>query len=221
PDTGFSIEPYLRAIRWELDSLGLRVSIEAKKKQRPYQIESAFIKADTIQNLIYLEVPQEVTGTMHRNARLKVKLEIDIQPPPYAKYKMESLLLPIPFLVKLYSVSCLFSGKLHALLCRQWKSRIKGRDFYDFLWFIGKKIPCNLKHLKARMVQTGHFEQNKNLNRDLLIKLLHQKIDNTDLQLAKHDIEPFVNDINALDLWTPGFFHKTIDKIVAEAQPTQ
>jgi hypothetical protein len=150
---------------------------------------------------------------MHRNARLKVKLEIDIHPPPYARYTMESLLLPIPFLVKLFSPSCLFSGKLHALLCRQWKSRIKGRDYFDFLWFVGKNIPYNLTHLKARMVQTGHLKQNERLNRNLLVKLLHEKIESIDLKRARHDVEPFIDDVNALDLWTPGLFHQTIDKI--------
>jgi hypothetical protein len=213
PNTGFSLVPYIKAIHRELDSLGLKVTIETKKRGQVSQIESAFIKADTIQNLIYLEVPQEITGVLHRNARVKVKLEIDILPPPYARYKVESLLLPVPFLVKLFSPSCLFSGKMHALLCRQWKSRIKGRDYFDFLWFIGKNIPCDLKHLKARMVQTGHLKQNITLDRKLLIKLLHEKIESVDLQKAKHDVEPFVNDIHALDLWTPDLFHRTINKI--------
>jgi hypothetical protein len=138
---------------------------------------------------------------------------VDIDPPSGADFETKTLLVPIPHQVKLYSKECLFAGKVHALLCRQWKTRVKGRDFYDFVWFIGQGIKCRLPHLKARMVQTGHFNAKDELSQSLLIHLLKQRFEQARLDSAREDVRPFLQDPQSLDLWNKGFFIALADKI--------
>jgi hypothetical protein len=126
---------------------------------------------------------------------------------------MRSLLVPIPFQVRLCAPSTLFAGKLHALLCRSWKSRIKGRDFFDFVWFIGMKIPCNLKHLRARMAQAGNLPETEVLDRPRLAGMLHSRFDAVNLKEAAVEARPFLSDTRAVGVWSPDFFHSLVDQL--------
>ncbi len=95
---------------------------------------------------------------LRRSANVKqIKLEMDIQPPPHATTEFRAQILPTPYQVRLYDLGSLFAGKLHAVLCRGWKNRVKGRDFYDFVWYVGRKVAPNLRHLDARMRQSKHW----------------------------------------------------------------
>jgi hypothetical protein len=156
--------------------------------------------------MLTIEAPAWVTDRLHHDAVLKVKVEVDTDPPPDGETEMRSLLAPMPFQVRVYAPSSLFAGKVHALLCRAWKNRIKGRDFYDFVWFIGMKIPCNLQHLKARMVQTGHWKENDVLDRVALMDLLNNRFSKIDFVQAAQDVAPFVTDKRSIELWSPAFF---------------
>jgi hypothetical protein len=153
-------------------------------------------------------------GEIHRDQqRTRIRLEIDIAPPPGANFEVKTVLLPIPFQVKLVSLPDLFAGKSHALLCRQWKSRVKGRDFYDFVWFVARGIPCHLEHLKARMVQTGHWNTEAFLGKDDFCKLLIEKFGKVDFLQAKDDVRPFVRDQDSLKLWSREFFNELVPKV--------
>ncbi len=209
----FSIARYVNSIQSELQSYGFSVKVKKKEKTRQSQIESAFIRADTLQNLIYIESPHNLLASIHKNSVLRVKIEVDIDPPPYADYDMKTLLVPIPHQVKLYSLPDLFAGKIHALLCREWKSRVKGRDYYDFVWFIGQKVPCHLRHLKSRMVQTGHLGNGSSFNGKILKQMLRNKFEKADFQLALKDIRPFIKDYQSLDLWNKSFFMQLAEEI--------
>ena len=81
-------------------------------------------------------VPQELAHHFPRNATITIKLELDVTPPEGAGTEVRTRLLPVPFQVQLYDLPSLFAGKLHAILYRDWKSRVKGRDFYDFVWYV-------------------------------------------------------------------------------------
>lgn len=96
---------------------------------------------------------------------LQIKLEMDIEPPANATTEVRTQLLPTPYQVRLYDLPSLFAGKLHAVLCRGWKSRVKGRDFYDFVWYVGRGIQPNLEHLEVRMRQSGHWEGGRSRDR--------------------------------------------------------
>lgn len=126
---------------------------------------------------------------------------------------MQSLLLPIPIQVRLYDLPSMFAGKVHAVLCRSWKSRVKGRDFYDFIWFAGMNVTCNLSHLKERMVQSGHLEAGAALDRSKLLEMLRARLDSVDLKQAAHDVSGFITDKQALELWSPAFFNSVAEQM--------
>lgn len=95
---------------------------------------------------------------------------------------------------------------MHALLCRNWKQRVKGRDFYDYLWYLSRDIPVNLAHLEARMRQTGHWSGEPSLAVSDLLRLLDARLSSIDLEQAKKDALPFIRDSSSLDLWSRDFF---------------
>jgi len=205
-DAYFDLGPYLNAVQAELEAFGFKFSVEARDKKALSNIESAFIKGNTIANLLTIETHPEIVGRFHRDQKIKIKFEIDTDPPPEAAYEVKNVLVPIPFQVRVFSKPDLFAGKMHAVLCRQWKSRVKGRDFYDLIWYLGQKIPCHLDHLKERMIQTGHWKREDPLDREALLGLLNKKFEEIDFEMLKTDVRPFIGDHRELDLWSQAFF---------------
>jgi len=209
----FDLTPYLKAIQDELESFSFQFSVERKVKSRVSQIESAFIKGNTTTNLILVEAPANLISRFHQNQKLKVKLEVDIDPPSGAKYETKFLLRPIPFSVRLYTLPNLFAGKLHAVLCRGWQNRVKGRYFYDLVWYLGQKTPCHLEHLKLRMIQSGHWDDSREFNRSILLQLLDERFESLDFEKVKADVRPFIKDQDELSLWDKTFFIEIIKDI--------
>lgn len=206
PDRDFDLEPYLSAVRAELASLGFTFEVESKSKRVETAIESAFIKGETRVNLLSIGAPDGIRERLPRPQRIKIKLEVDTDPPAGADYEVETLLVPIPFQVKVFTLPCLFAGKLHALLCRKWKSRVKGRDFYDFVWYLGRNTPCHLAHLQKRMEQTGHWDGSAPLDLPALKERLRTRFAAVDFEQAKADVRPFLRDDAELALWNEEFF---------------
>lgn len=216
PDPAFDLSPHLDAIEQELTGFRLSFRVEQKKKAADTGIESAFLKGNTAKNLLIIDANMARAGTVHRHLMCKIKLEVDIDPPPEARFEMKTLLTPIPFQVKLYTLPDLFAGKLHAILCRSWKSRVKGRDYYDLVWYIGRNIPCHLEQLRARMIQSGHMKFDEKLDRDELIRRLRERFERVNVQQAADDVRPFIQDPDALKLWNKHFFHDLVNKLRVE-----
>lgn len=216
PDMNFDLVPHLEGIRTELAGFGFRFEVERKNKRIETAIDSAFIKGNTRINLLEVGVPDGLELVFPHSQKLKIKLEIDTDPPPGADYRVETLLVPIPFQVKLFTLPCLFAGKLHSVLCRNWKNRVKGRDFHDFVWYLGKEVPCHLAHLQQRMVQTGHWQEDETLNLEALKKRLAERINEVDFDQAREDVLPFIDDVDALALWSREFFVGLLDRLTAE-----
>ena len=192
---------------------GLDLAMQVVPKKKRTNIESAFIKGNTIQNLIVIETPESILDRMPKNKALKIKFELDTDPPGQASYDVKTLLIPFPFQVKLFSISDLFAGKIHAVLCRNWKHRIKGRDFYDMLWYIGRGAACNLKHLQARMEQTNDWQSNRKLKKRDVQELLHERFTQVNFDIVKNDITPFIRDMAEISLWSRNFFIERIAEI--------
>ena len=133
---------------------------------------------------------------------------LDTDPPPLAEYEVLTLLAPIPFQVRLFDRPCLFAGKLHAILCR---------DFYDFVWYLGREVPGNIGHLQARMTQTGHWSPGRELDIAQLRQLLLQRFQQVDFDQAKRDVSPFIRDAAELKLWDNAFFQSLVGRL--EASP--
>lgn len=205
PDTSFDLKAYLPAIRDELAAWGFEMSVEHKEKTHEGAVQSAFIKGGTLVHLVKIAAREPPVSGVPPNSLLRVKLEIDTDPPEGATFETKYRLSPIPFAVRLYDTPSLFAGKVHALLCRKWKERVKGRDFFDYLWYLSNGSPLNLPHLEARMRQSGHWGDNP-LREENLRELLEERFSSVNFALAKADALPFVRDSRTVDLWSADFF---------------
>jgi hypothetical protein len=179
-------------------------------------VQSAFLKANTRNELLVIEAGEELTGQVAAGQVLKVKIEVDTDPPPGFSTQTRYLLQPIPFAVRSYSLSDLFAGKMHAILFRKWKNRVKGRDWYDLVWYAANHPHLNLAHLEQRMRQTGHWSGDKSLSPVVFTDLLFEAIDRLDVNQARKDVAPFVKDQQMLALWSHDFFQDVASRVQAE-----
>lgn len=205
-DMNFKLTKYTKHIKDELEAFGFQVDLIEKKRSGITAIRSAFIKAETAVNLLQIKPGESFNTGIHRDEVMKIKLEIDTDPPENADFEVLYQLNPVPYSVRLYNLPSIFAGKLHALLCRNWKNRVKGRDFYDYVWFLSKDIKPNFKHLTARMRQTDHWNDPSDINMDALLELLTKKFNETDFEQAKRNVRPFLKDFKVIDVWSKEFF---------------
>ena len=209
----FTLAPYCQAVKNELQSFGFEVTVQQKQKKMAPHIDSAFIKAGTLQNMIVVDIAESVTQMIHPGKLIKIKLEIDTDPPGDFKTEARYLFRPAPFSVNIYAMPYLFAGKLHAVLCRSWGKRVKGRDWYDLIWYVGRDQRVDLKHLENRMKQTGHLEGNESLTEQILKQRLHQRIEATDFDNAQDDVADLLKDPSSLELWSETFFRAVCERI--------
>lgn len=152
-------------------------------------------------------------GTVHRNQAIRIKLEVDTDPPPRFGTDTRFLLAPIPFSVRTFDLPSFLAGKMHALLCREWGGRVKGRDWYDFVWHLGQGTALNLPHLEARLRQTGHYQGQTPLTLAEVKQMLHHRIEQLDIEAAKRDVERFLTDPAAIKVWSRDFFTALSEKL--------
>ncbi len=209
----FDISNYCVGIRSELTGFGLSAEVRRKEKRAGSQIQSAFIKAGTMKNLIIVKTPEQWVKKIPGNHVLKIKLEVDVDPPPGFTTESRYLLQPIPFSVTVFRLPDLFAGKMHALLCREWKTRVKGRDWYDLVWYIGRGVPLGISHLEKRMKQTGHLAKDERLSKNKLVDLFIKRIGEVDLGAAKKDVTPMLKDPAAVQVWSRDFFEQLAQRI--------
>ena len=163
-------------------------------------------------DLIRVKKGLYVFGEEYR--RRPYSLEVDTNPPPDdATTTSALLLLPYPFSVKTLRLEDLFAGKVHATLCREWKGRVKGRDWYDFVWFVSRGISLNLNYLEQRMRQSGYWVAEKKLTYSYLLDCFDKKIRNLDIDSAKADSINFIKDSSQLTMWSHDFFRQIARKI--------
>lgn len=206
PRADFDIEAYTSSVRDELAAYGFEVQVERKEKTEDSAVQSAFIKGGTLVHLLKIASLTPPVSGVPPNEQLKIKFEVDTDPPFGASYDVKYQLSPIPYSVRLYDLPSLFAGKLHAVLCRSWKNRVKGRDFYDYLWYLSHRVSPNFGHLEARMRQSGHLKTPEALDSPQLLELLEQRFSQVDFTQAAEDVRPFIRDPRSLDLWNRDFF---------------
>ena len=212
-DNVFSIEDYCMAVEGELKSFGFSVVVEKKEKTSETNIDSAFIKGGTLKNMILVDIPEFVRKRMHSGKGIKIKLEVDTDPPGDFHTEAKYLLHPMPFSVNAYALPYLFAGKMHAILCRSWGNRAKGRDWYDLVWYVGRGEAVGLKHLERRMKQTHHLESDQSLTEGTLKQMLEKRISSTDFTQAKKDVEHLLKNPSSLEVWSKDFFSVITGKI--------
>jgi hypothetical protein len=212
----FSFYKYSASIKNELNSFGFEVSFETKKKTADTDIESAFLKANTYNQLLLIEAPPDIISGIDKHQVLKIKLEVDTNPPSGADTEMKYVFSPIPFAVRTFTLPSLFAGKMHALLYRRWKTRVKGRDWYDFVWYISRYPKLNLHHLEERMRQSGDYIGSDALTKNKLLELIYNVIDDLNVENARKEVSPFITDQRSLDIWSKDFFKAAAEKIVID-----
>tara|TARA_B100001094_G_scaffold158246_1_gene153190 strand:+ start:225 stop:1094 length:870 start_codon:yes stop_codon:yes gene_type:complete len=205
-DPTFALKPYFANITQELERYGFQSTVAEKRTGIDVVIESAFVKQETIAGL--LTIGQE-SKRAHKEQLVKVKLEVDKSNPDGFLVAKRLIRLPVPFMVTTLTEESLFAGKLHALLARAYSKRVKGRDYYDFLFYISRGAKVNLKYLESKLRDSGHYSDAAPLGREKLVTLLCEKFSTVDVEKARQDILPFVKtereaDINdwSLELFT-------------------
>lgn len=201
PDENFDFEKYFPTVVEEFKLAGKDVEIKLKHKGRPLSIESAFLKETS-------EVFDIGFITEKRN---KVKIEVDIDPPPKFKTEMKVLEAPRNCLVRAYDLPGLFAGKVHAALFRSWKNRVKGRDWYDVAWYISKHVELDLEHLVERSRENAPSVDVSSYG--ALMDVFDKRIDSLDFDSARQDVIPYLHDKHEVDVWSCEFFHQLVHKI--------
>lgn len=215
-DSQFSLSNYFDVLEKEVRSFGLNVEIAVKEKTQESDIQSAFIKGNTREHFLLFYPSFDGTGVLPRGEKIKIKFEIDTNPPEFANFQRLYRLLPVPYEVNVYDEASLFAGKIHAVLCRSWKNRVKGRDLYDFLFYISRGSRVNLRHLNARLAQTNSLPVGEGYTIDTLKEALTARFSVIDYDEAARDVRPFLKDDSSLVLWKAEFFQQMTWGLEAE-----
>lgn len=213
PGIKFSWDHYAKAVIDELNSYGFKVDITEKNKNHHSAIQSAFLKTNTIESLIQIGTSKENLQGFHSGALIRIKVEIDTDPPPGLHYEQLYTKHPFSRPIRVVTKPDLFASKMQAALYRAWKKRVKGRDWWDIIWFIRQDTSINLKHLADCMYRGGQLDKNIELDRDKLIEIFAARVKELDIVAAKNDVRPFIKDKTLLDEWSEDFFMYWIRKI--------
>lgn len=208
PNPKWTWEPYGEVIKQELNAFGFNVSFVEKEKKEKTAIKSAFFKTSTVQEMMKIGIESKALNSIHKETQLRIKVEIDTDPSVPFTYEQKFLEQPVPVSIRCVDEENLFAGKMHAALFRAWKGRVKGRDWYDMVWFIRKHIPLNLylfsKHRNLDVV----------LSKADFLNMAHERIDHLDITSAIQDCKVFVRDPEVItSTWSKDFFHYWINQL--------
>jgi hypothetical protein len=204
----FVWQPYLDTMQHEFEAYGLNLEAHDRSKSSN-TVKKAFIKEDSFGKVLNLHYPRNLSDKQ----KVEIKFEVDTRPPTGSGLERKFIDFPIPSSITLQDMPSLFSGKCHALLCRD---HIKGRDWFDFIWYVARKSKINYTFLKNALYQTGPWEgQELNIDKDWLIEQLITKINNIDWHKAKLDVEKFLRpkEAQSLNIWGAPLFLNTVDKL--------
>ena len=192
PNENFDFTHYFQPIIDQFAMVGREVEIRKKDKKNFGKVESAFLKDNTDVYDITFQTEKSV----------KIKIEVDTQPPLKFQTEQKLLLLPQSFMTRCFTLSALFAGKMHALVYRAWKNRVKGRDWYDFEWYVRHNVPLDFTHLFERALQFNHEE----LDKETFLQKLNERLATADMNQIKADVLPFVRNPKELDIWSNDYF---------------
>ena len=212
-DESFVIEEYYQDLQNEFNSFGLNVDIETKKKESDTEVQSAFIKANTLMLMMTFFPQSEEAKQIVTNQKIKIKFEIDVDNPDGGITENKYRFLPSPYEVQTFDETTLFDGKIHAIICRKYKQHVKGRDYYDYLFYIGKGCKLNIRYLENKLKNTGIISKDVTLTLDMVKQMLNDKFTNTDYESAKEDVVHFVDNVEEIQSWKKELFLSTLDEL--------
>ena len=193
------LENYFDAIREEFKLAGFDVTITKKEKKAFGRVESAFLKENTEAYDIKFQTKKSV----------KVKIELDTDPPLMFATEQKLLIQPYSFMTRCFTLSDLFAGKMHALVYRAWQRRVKGRDWFDFEWYVRNQIPLDFKHLQERIKEFS----GEDVSLEAFLDLLRQRLSTTDIDNVKQDVLPYIDSSRQeeLAIWSNEYFLQLVD----------
>lgn len=194
------LENYFQPIREVFALTGKDVVITKKEKLHFGRVESAFLKEDTTAYDIAFQTEKTI----------KVKIELDTNPPLLFDTEQKLMMQPYSVMIRCLTLPDLFAGKMHALVFRNWKTRIKGRDWYDFEWYIRHNIPLHFAHLQERIREFNGQE----VTQEEFMHLLRDRLANANINQVKEDVLPFVNNPSELDIWSNEYFGLLADRLI-------
>lgn len=197
PDDGFDLSKYEKNILSHLNNYGFEAMIETKIKEH-----------SAVKHLIAINAPDDIVSKYPSTKQLKIKFEVDTNPPVDFTEEEKLHLVPMPFQIRIMSISSLYAGKMHAVLCRGWQSRPKGRDWYDLVWYVKNGYELDMTHLEARLKQSCKTFDDEigNISKEKVLELLDTRIEEFDITMAKDDVSRFIYDQRELELWSKEFF---------------
>ena len=214
-DENFDLSSYFPILEKEVRAFGLNLKIEEKQKSVDSNVKSAFLKGNTKEHLLLFYSNDDFSSGLNKDEVLKIKFEVDTNPPLGAGYDHRYSLKPAPYEVTLYDLPSLFAGKIHAILCRGWKNRIKGRDLYDYVFYLQRGAKVNLENLRRKLIDSGVLKEEDDLTLDRVKEMLNDRFESMDYEIAKDDVINFIKDKSSLDIWSGRFF-KEITKELQE-----
>lgn len=198
-DETFDLESYFPSIIDEFKAAGRDVVITRKEKKKETKVESAFLKDDTAVYDVKFKTDKDI----------KIKIEVDIDPPLGFTTEQKLSLMPFSFMTRCFTLPDLYAGKMHALLFRNWQTRVKGRDWYDFEWYVRHDVLLDFTHLQIR---TKEFN-NMDIDKETFVSMLKNRFTSTDINMVKRDVLPFVQNPKELDIWSNDYFLQLADRI--------
>ncbi len=212
-DDSFSLQPYFPALERAFSSFGLSVQVESKPADK--EIRTAFIKGNTLMLMMNFFPESEEARHFVSNQKIRVKFEVDTDNPEGGESVLRYRYLPTPYEVRVFDEPTLFAGKIHAILFREYQNRVKGRDYYDYLFYIGKGSHLNLKYLENKLKNSGKIDSDTTCTIEMVQDMLQKKFVSTDYESAKEDVRGFIQDEEGLSLWSPALFLSTLDSLKA------
>ena len=192
PNEDYDFTKYFQPIIDQFALVDRNVEIKKKDKKNFGKVESAFLKDNT----------DVYDITFQTEKSIKIKIEVDTQPPMSFHTEQKLLLLPESFMTRCFTLPCLYAGKMHALVYRAWKKRVKGRDWYDLEWYVRHNVPLNFTHLHERALQFN----NEDITKESFLEKLNEHLATTDINQVKADVLPFIRNPKEMAIWSNDYF---------------
>ena len=212
-DEGFKLDDYFPRLKREFLSYGIDLNIELKKKSNASLVQSAFLKGNSLMLMMTFFPKNEDAKYILSNQKIKIKFEIDMDNPQGGITEYKYRMFPSPYEIQVFDEETLFAGKIHAILCREYKNHVKGRDYYDYLFYIGKKVPFNMKYLENKLKNTGKIAMDEILSLDRVKEFLRDRFEKVNYNQAIEDVRNFIVQKESLNLWKKEFFLSTLDSL--------
>jgi predicted nucleotidyltransferase component of viral defense system len=207
-DPSFAWSSHIAHIQRDCEADGIQ--FEAVDKSRAeVAVKKAFLKTDSIGTLIVLNLPY----ARHAVKKLRIKLEIDANPPAGSAFETQFITFPGPAAITTQDLPSGFATKAHALLCRGYA---KGRDWYDFLWYIDRRVSPNFPLLQNALAQVGPWAgQPLQVAPAWFVERMRERILELDWNALREDVRRFLplRDQEGLNQWSAGLFLYLVDQM--------